>query len=247
MNTSPHRHINAFKSGGQSFLSLNARERLHAAKQIQTRIRVQPLRAFKGFGKSDPTKNRCPCDSQADYSDCCQKLHKVQQLRSDSPEQLLRARFSAYVKKDWKYIVLTTHSKNEARRGSTAEGGKINSTFEQDVKVSMSWGDYSKLEVSKVEHLKDAAVDSTKEEGPAGSRREGAQAAVEFQYKMKQLFELKTGQKIKDPPCQDMTERAVFEVEEGDWKLLESHSNWDRSALQPHATADSVQPSLSPP
>ena len=30
---------------------------------------------------------------------CCQPLHKVQQMKVAGPEQLLRARFSAYVKK----------------------------------------------------------------------------------------------------------------------------------------------------
>jgi SEC-C motif-containing protein len=164
--------------------------------------------------------------------ECCQKLHKVQQVRADSPEQLLRARFSAHIKKDWKYIVRTTHSKNEARRGSTAKGGKINSSFEQDVKVSMSWGDFSKLEVLKVEHMGGNA---------AAHREEGAQAFIDFKYKIKQLFELETGQKMKDPLSQDVRETAIFEVEEGDWRLLISHSNWDRNTLQA-STADEIIP-----
>ena len=42
---------------------------------------------------------------------------------------------------DWKYVVRTTHAANAARRGSTAEDGKIKTSFEQDVKVSMSWAE----------------------------------------------------------------------------------------------------------
>ena len=36
--------------------------------------------------------------------DCCQRLHKVQQLKATGPEQLLRARFAAYVKKGEKCV-----------------------------------------------------------------------------------------------------------------------------------------------
>ncbi len=38
---------------------------------------------------------------------------------------------------DWKYIVRTTHSKNQSRKGSTANDGAVRSSFEQDVKVML--------------------------------------------------------------------------------------------------------------
>jgi hypothetical protein len=40
---------------------------------------------------------------------------------------------------------------------------------------------------------------------------------------------------------QDVRETAIFEVEEGDWRLLISHSNWDRNTLQA-STADEIIP-----
>lgn len=98
-------------------------------KQARLATLVQALKGFGLPAVSNQKKNKCPCGSGSEYAvsgiapcqlqrqadllmaaavlsfaaivlqDCCQKLHKVQQLKPTSPEQLLRARFAAYVKK----------------------------------------------------------------------------------------------------------------------------------------------------
>uniref|UniRef100_A0A7S2QSU7 YchJ-like middle NTF2-like domain-containing protein n=1 Tax=Chlamydomonas chlamydogama TaxID=225041 RepID=A0A7S2QSU7_9CHLO len=172
--------------------------------------------ALKGFGKIDTQKSKCPCGSGKDYSGCCQRLHKQQLLKASGPEELLRARFAAYVKRDWKYLVRTTHSKNPARAGSTSQDGKIKTSFEQDVKVTCSWADFQTLDILQV--------------------RDGSEEAeVDLRFTMKQVFELQSGEKIKDAPLQSIEETARFAVEDGEWRFLGSQSNWDRNELKPVA------------
>lgn len=49
----------------------------------------------------------CPCQSGADYADCCQPLHLGQKTAPDA-ETLMRSRYSAYVLQQIGYIVATT-------------------------------------------------------------------------------------------------------------------------------------------
>ena len=105
------------------------------------------LHASKGFGSSTKSKP-CPCDSGNEYDQCCKRLHDNQLLKASSPLQQLRARFSAYSQKQYKYIVRTTHQNNAARAGSTATDGKIATSFEQDVKVTAQWADFSELVIN---------------------------------------------------------------------------------------------------
>ena len=55
----------------------------------------------------------CPCGSEQAYKDCCQPLIQKEK-QADSAEQLLRARYTAHVKKEVDYIWETTHP---AQRG----------------------------------------------------------------------------------------------------------------------------------
>jgi SEC-C motif-containing protein len=48
----------------------------------------------------------CPCGSQQNYADCC-KLHHLNTQIANTPEQLMRARYSAYVLKNAKYVYHT--------------------------------------------------------------------------------------------------------------------------------------------
>ncbi|MFC1895519.1 YchJ family protein [Thermodesulfobacteriota bacterium] len=50
----------------------------------------------------------CPCGSQSPYADCCGPL--IERTRSaDTPEELMRSRYSAYARGEVDYIVETTH------------------------------------------------------------------------------------------------------------------------------------------
>ena len=114
----------------------------------------------------------------------------------------------------------TTHRDNLARSGSTE--GKVSTSFEQDVKVTCSWADFSDLEVS-------GDARPVQVSGVSYEAQE-----VEFEYKMKQLFELANGNKI--PPSKlevkRIKETATFCLDDGEWKLLSSRNNWDREKLQ---------------
>ena len=78
-----------------------------------------------GFGgaASEP----CPCggtitatdssdsDDAPSYMNCCGKLHKrvLQEYPKATPEQVVRARYSAYAKREIDFIVASTHPKNK--------------------------------------------------------------------------------------------------------------------------------------
>ncbi len=51
----------------------------------------------------------CPCGNSL-YSECCEPLLNGKQLAL-TPEQLMRSRYSAYVKNNEEYLLLTWHSK----------------------------------------------------------------------------------------------------------------------------------------
>ncbi len=50
----------------------------------------------------------CPCLSQKKYDDCCRPLHAGEKLASTA-EELMRSRYSAFVKHEIDYIVETHH------------------------------------------------------------------------------------------------------------------------------------------
>jgi SEC-C motif domain protein len=52
----------------------------------------------------------CPCGSKQTYRLCCQPLHQQKQHAQD-PEQLMRARYCAFVKGEFNYLI-ATHDAN---------------------------------------------------------------------------------------------------------------------------------------
>lgn len=54
---------------------------------------------------------KCPCGSNIKYKKCCQVYHKGK-IASTALE-LMKSRYSAYVVKDVKYIIKTTHINNQ--------------------------------------------------------------------------------------------------------------------------------------
>lgn len=52
-------------------------------------------------------KSPCPCGSQKPYASCCLPLHQGQ--AAQTPEALMRSRFSAYVFKLEAYLLATWH------------------------------------------------------------------------------------------------------------------------------------------
>ncbi len=60
-----------------------------------------------------PTTSYCFCGSQQKYADCCEPIHLATQTAS-TPEQLMRARYSAYAIKNAEYVYRTYASDKQA-------------------------------------------------------------------------------------------------------------------------------------
>ena len=54
--------------------------------------------------------DKCPCGSNLKYKKCCQVFHKGK--IANTALELMKSRYSAYVVKDVKYIIKTTHVNN---------------------------------------------------------------------------------------------------------------------------------------
>ena len=97
-----------------------------------------------GDAKVDP---RCPCGSGKDYSVCCGPHHDgAAPADSITPEAIVRARFSAYVKNVPKYIVASTHpdSKDMKRKDDPAEARE---QLEKDAAATMQKVQFKSLRV----------------------------------------------------------------------------------------------------
>ena len=65
-----------------------------------------------GFGGA--ATEDCPCGSGDPYMRCCGKLHKnLREFLGAEPEQVVRARYSAYAKREIDFIIKSTHPKNK--------------------------------------------------------------------------------------------------------------------------------------
>ncbi|KAG7353423.1 SEC-C motif-containing protein [Nitzschia inconspicua] len=65
-----------------------------------------------GFGGA--AMESCPCGSGETYASCCGKLHRdVNTYRMATPEQVVRARYSAYAKKQPEFLMASTHPLNK--------------------------------------------------------------------------------------------------------------------------------------
>ncbi|KAG2498112.1 hypothetical protein HYH03_003870 [Edaphochlamys debaryana] len=192
--------------------------RLASNRSLASRQRVVLVAAagFGGFGGAAKQSKACPCGSGADYQACCQRYHKSLTIQAPSAEAVLRARFSAYAKKEWKYVVRTTHPDNTNQRGSVSEDGKVRTTFEEDVKVTMYNNEFVALRVLGVKP------------GPADNEN-----VVEFEIDIRQKLDDKA-KKLDKPIPRTIRESALF-VRNGDgvWEFLRAlDSNWDRDKLE---------------
>lgn len=57
----------------------------------------------------------CPCTSNKTYAECCQLVHE-NHASADTPEKLMRARYSAHVLKLADFVVQTYHSSCKAEQ-----------------------------------------------------------------------------------------------------------------------------------
>ncbi len=69
-------------------------------------------KSSSGFGGA--AVEACPCGSSLGYMKCCGKLHKESKAYGEAtPEQVVRARYSAYAKREIDFIIGSTHPLNK--------------------------------------------------------------------------------------------------------------------------------------
>ena len=66
------------------------------------------------FGTGGESPQACPCGSGAQYAPCCGRLHRG--AAAETPEQLMRSRYSAFVREDVPYLRRTWHPSTRPER-----------------------------------------------------------------------------------------------------------------------------------
>jgi hypothetical protein len=85
---------------------------LYATKKKEKKRSNYRKNSSGGFGGA--AMESCPCGSGETYAACCGKLHTdVNSYRIASPEQVVRARYSAYAKKRPDFLMASTHPLNK--------------------------------------------------------------------------------------------------------------------------------------
>lgn len=100
-----------------------------------------------GFGGA--AAESCPCGSGDGYMKCCGKLHKnIFAFQKGTPEQVVRARYTAYAKREIDFIIQSTHPKNEKFQGDIKH-------WREQIDLNC----YDNFELTKCEILEETIVD----------------------------------------------------------------------------------------
>lgn len=86
----------------------------------------------------------CPCGSGASFADCCEPIIKGTR-ESETAEQLIRARYSAFVTHAIDFIVASTHSRTRK---------EIDLTFIREWSETSTWHGLEIIEVKQVNENK---------------------------------------------------------------------------------------------
>ena len=73
---------------------------------------------------------QCYCGSQSSYADCCQPIHQ-DHSQANTPEQLMRSRYSAHVLGLVDFVVATNHPSCEAESEREAIAQSIDSDWQK--------------------------------------------------------------------------------------------------------------------
>ena len=93
---------------GRDNVVIRSFQPLYATKKNNKRG-AQP--STSGFGGA--AAESCPCGSDESYMKCCGKLHKkLLEFKKATPEQVVRARYTAYAKREIDFIIKSTHPLN---------------------------------------------------------------------------------------------------------------------------------------
>ena len=97
-------------SPGGALTTLSAKK--GASKKKKVRGVGNRQRSTSGFGGA--AVEDCPCGSGLEYMKCCGIIHKnADAFANATPEQIVRARYSAYAKREIDFIVGSVHPLND--------------------------------------------------------------------------------------------------------------------------------------
>lgn len=103
-----------FQSARTPMILFGKKQKTKKSQQRATRTKMGKRTASSsGFGGA--AVEDCPCGSTLAYMKCCGKIHKdADAFAQATPEQVVRARYSAYAKREIDFIIGSTHPLNEA-------------------------------------------------------------------------------------------------------------------------------------
>ena len=88
----------------------------------------------KGGGFGGAALQICPCGSGSSYNDCCGKIHSDMNIfRRASPSDVVRARYSAYARRDADFLIASTHPSHKDWKPP----GKDRSAWKETIKTNM--------------------------------------------------------------------------------------------------------------
>lgn len=107
----PHASSPILALNWQSRIQLSAKKTSKQKNSVSSKIK-QRSESTSGFGGA--ATEDCPCGTGVAYMKCCGKLHKdVNAFALATAEQVVRARYSAYAKREVDFIVASTHPLNK--------------------------------------------------------------------------------------------------------------------------------------
>ncbi len=87
--------------------------------------------------------DKCPCLSGREYAECCQPVIEGEKPAS-SPEELMRARYSAHAKGESKFLVSSLHPSIRGEEALEEDQDKY-----QEIKDDISWDGLEVVEASE--------------------------------------------------------------------------------------------------
>ncbi len=115
----------------------------------------------------------CPCGSKMQYADCCEQLIKGKK-EADTAENLMRARYSAYVEKELDYLLESTHP---------------NQRSDYDLKGTKRWAEKSDWDGLQI---------ISTEKGGSGDSQGKVEFIAHYRYKDKRLAHHEMAEFIKE-------------------------------------------------
>lgn len=83
---------------------LNQKKKRVQDAKIQNKIRLKNI-----INRSKIQLQECPCGFSKNYKECCEIIH-LDINKAETPEQLMRSRYSAFVLENIDYLMLSHHS-----------------------------------------------------------------------------------------------------------------------------------------